>query len=334
MRRLKTILLFLLSLLFGGVVFVYVGNTIGWEAVLDSFKIFYTVQGLYIVVLSFLIAFLGGLRWKEILKDEGVKISLFKACKIYTAGFSILYLFPMIVFGSELFRASALERREKIGMDKALASVIIERILEWTINVLVILFGTLYFFFAVAKPSENLFIIILASFVFVLAIISFVYFYIFRKKSFVSKIVLKFNNGNYKENVLVRAEKILFDYFNIKNLNLWKGYLLSIIKILVMLFRVWLIIFFLGSILNFSESLSVLGFSFLSTLIPVPATFGVHELIQAFAFENLDIGLKISTAFTMALRAGDVIVSVLGFVLFFKVGYGFLRNKFLKDEKR
>ncbi|MDD3032925.1 MAG: lysylphosphatidylglycerol synthase transmembrane domain-containing protein [Candidatus Pacebacteria bacterium] len=330
MKAIKQGLLFLISILFGIAIFIYVGNIIGWDFILKSFTIFLDKEGFLIIFLSFLIAFLGGLRWKQIVKDEGAasdKISLFDYFKFYTAGFSIVYLFPIIIFGGEIFRATLLEQKAKIGWDKALASVAIERIVEWTINILVILFGTLYFFYRIAMPEGNILFIFIISIFLTLLLLAGVYFYVFRKKSFIKNMLLKMNKEDYKESLAIKTEKIVFDYFNIKNIGLWKGYFFSILKDLAMLLRVWVIIFFLGVNLDFMGSFSVLGFSFLSTLIPIPATLGTQELIQAFAFENLNIHLGVSSAFAMILRAGEVIVALTGFVLFFKAGYSFLKNK-------
>ena len=80
MKAIKQGLLFLISILFGIAIFIYVGNIIGWDFILKSFTIFLDKEGFLIIFLSFLIAFLGGLRWKQIVKDEGAasdKISLF-----------------------------------------------------------------------------------------------------------------------------------------------------------------------------------------------------------------------------------------------------------------
>lgn len=332
MRRIQKSFLFLLSILFGVAIFIYVGNTIGWNFILQSFEIFLNKEGFLIIFLSFFIAFLGGLRWKEIIRAEGVekdKVSLFDYFKFYTAGFSIVYLFPIIIFGSEIFRATLLEEKGKIGWDKALGSVIIERIVEWTVNILVIVFGTFYFFYKVAMPEGGVLFVFIASIVFVLALLGFVYFYVFRRKSFFKNLLLKMNKENYKESLALKTEKIVFEYFNFQNTRLWRGYFLSLAKDLAMLLRVWLIIYFLGVNLDFMSSFSVLGFSFLSTLIPIPATLGIQELIQAFAFENLNLRLGAASAFAMLLRAGEVVVALTGFVLFFKAGYSFFKNKIL-----
>ena len=52
----RTLLLFLLSILFGGIIFVYVGNTLA-DFILSSFKIFLNLEGFLIIILSFLLLF-------------------------------------------------------------------------------------------------------------------------------------------------------------------------------------------------------------------------------------------------------------------------------------
>ncbi len=314
----------LVSIIFGGIIFVYVGNTIGWDFILTGCKKFLSFEGVIIIALSFFIAFLGSLRWKKILKGEKIKEKdLFKT---YIGGFSLMYLFPMILFGSELFRASILKHRYKVNLDSALASVFIERILEWTINIIVIITGVLYFFYAIKKPTFNLGIIFAGTILITLIILIAVYFYIFKKKSFLRNILFKLK----KENIAVKVEQKVFEYFDVKNINLWEGYFLSFLKAMAMFLRVWIILYFLDSILPLREAYPILGFSFLSTLIPIPAALGVQELIQAFAFENLSIKTGISSVFSMLLRNGDIIVSLTGLVLFSKIGYDFL----FKNEKR
>ncbi|MFA7141977.1 MAG: lysylphosphatidylglycerol synthase transmembrane domain-containing protein [Candidatus Paceibacterota bacterium] len=320
----KILLLFLLSIIFGGILFFYVGNIIGFDFILNSFKVFLSLEGLIIIALSFLIAYLGALRWKKILGNE--KVSNKEIFKIYIGGFSLMYFFPMALLGSEFFRASLLKHKG-VKWENALASVFIERVVEWTVNIIVILIGVLYFFYAIQIPSQKFAMLFAGLILFALLILSFIYFYVFKKKSFLRKVLHK------EESLVLKVEKIVFNFFRLSNIDLWRSYFYSILKVLAMLLRVWLIILFLGKILLLNESFSILSFSFLSTLIPVPAALGVQELLQVFVFENLNISLMMSSMFSMLLRAGDVIVSVLGFVLFFKVIYDFLKRKFCKNEK-
>jgi len=324
----KNLLLLIFSLIVGTVVFIYVGNTIGWEAVWSSFDIFTKWNGCLIILISFLIVFISTIRWKEILKDQGaVNLNIWEVFKIYLGGFSVLYLFPIIILGSEIFRIYSIHEKCGVSLDKAVSSVVVERILEWTVKVLVIIAGVFYFFYAIATPSKDILIIFGLAFLIVLAMIVFVYMYILKKKTFVHKIIKKFNKEISEENIAVKAEKEIFEYFNFKNKNLWKGYILSLLGVVVMLLRVWLILIFLGGVVNVMSSVSILGFSYLSTIIPIPATLGFQELIQAFAFESLNLSAAMSTAFVMILRAGDVIISVVGLLLVFGLGVRFLKKK-------
>lgn len=322
----KNLIFLIISFIVGIIVFYYVGNTIGWSSVWSAFDIFTQWNGCLIVLISFLITFFSTIRWKEILKDQGVKnLSTREMFKIYLGGFSIVYLFPIIILGSEAFRAYSIHDRLKVPLDKAISSVIVERILEWTLNVLTIILGVFYFFYAVATPSPQILIIFGISFLVVLVALIFVYSYVLKKKSFVNTIVRKFNKELAEENIAARIEKEVFKYFRDKKV--WKGYLLSLLRVLVMLLRVWLIIVFLGGAINIMSATSILGFSYLSTIIPIPATLGFQELIQAFAFESLHLPAAMSTAFTMILRAGDLIVSIVGLFLVFSLGLKFLKNK-------
>ena len=334
MKRIsKNLLLLAVSLFVGFLMFFYVGDLIGWDSIWSSFSMFTTMNGFVVVLLSFLIVYISTIRWREILKDQGVKkINTWELFKIYLEGFSIVYLFPVIIMGSEAFRSYALKKNTNIGWEKSVSSIVIERILEWTVNVLVIFIGVLYFFYAIASPDMQTFCISLIFFIIISIIIIFVYTYIFKKKSFVRKIIKKFNKEE-KESVAIKIEQEVFKFFNFKSKKLWKGYFISLARALVMALRVWIIIFFLGEVINFMPTISILGFSYLSTLIPIPATLGSQDLIQAFVFGNLGFGTSMSAAFTMILRAGDVIVSIVGLFLIARTGFSFLRNKILENEK-
>jgi uncharacterized protein (TIRG00374 family) len=326
----KNLIFLILSLGVGFFAFYYVGNTVGWNSIWESFDIFTKWNGSLIVLISFLIAFISTIRWREILKDHGVKnLNLWEMFKIYLGGFSIMYLFPIIIMGGEIFRIYSIHDKLKVPLDKAVSSVIAERILEWTFNVLVILIGVCYFFYAIATPSTNLLIVFGLAFLIVLGILIFVYSYVFNKKTFIASIVKKFNKEITSENVAIKTEKEIFKYF--RNRKLWKGYFLSFLRVVVMLLRVWLIIFFLGGIVNVMSSVSILGFSYLSSIIPIPATLGSQEIIQAFAFDSLGLGAVMSTAFAMILRAGDLIISVAGLILVFGLGLRFLKKRFYEE---
>ncbi|MDD5098515.1 MAG: hypothetical protein PHD31_02255, partial [Candidatus Pacebacteria bacterium] len=128
-------------------------------------------------------------------------------------------------------------------------------------------------------------------------------------------------------------EKEVYEFFNLRNNAFRKGVFLSVLRALAMQARTWVLIFFLGSYLGFLPSLSVLGFTYISSLIPIPTSLGSHEALQFFAFKSLGIAVSMVAVFTMIIRAAEIIVSSVGMVFLIKSGFNLIGNKFLSYDK-
>lgn len=76
--------------------------------------------------------------------------------------------------------------------------------------------------------------------------------------------------------------------------------------------RAWLLMVFLGKSIGLLPAVSVLGFTYLALMIPIPAAFGSHEAIQAFGFNSLGLGVSNAPAFTMIIRGAEIIVALIG----------------------
>ncbi len=68
------------------------------------------------------------------------------------------------------------------------------------------------------------------------------------------------------------------------------------------------------------SALSILGFTYLAVMIPIPAALGSHEVIQTFAFNSLNLGAATATAFTMIIRGAELIVAFAGIIILFRLG--------------
>lgn len=335
----RNIFLVLLSFLFGIVIFVWLGKTTGWDKIIQAFQVFRGWQGIVIVAFSFLIAIIGNWRWSEILKDNQINIPFWRLFRSYLGGYAMMYLFPIIFLSGEIFRSIVVSKEEKVPMAKAASSVIIERILEWTVNLLVIFFGLFFFTFKFGiLPLEVLYIFgaALAGFAIV---IGYFYFKALRQKSIVIGFIKKFSRTKEitQGNSIVETENEIFKFFKFRKLPIYKGLLLSLLKAGIMLIRAWLLIFFLTGVnIGFPASLSVLGSTYFSTLIPIPTSLGSQEVIQAAAFISLNFEVSIAAAFTMIIRAGEIIVSLLGLAFLAKKGFNVMEEKFnnkINEEK-
>ena len=136
-----------------------------------------------------------------------------------------------------------------------------------------------------------------------------------------------FRNNN---NQPFETEKEIFNFFKLKKLAMWKGFGLSFLRAAIMYFRAWLLISFLGKNIGALSVLSILGFSYLATMIPIPTALGSHEAIQAFAFNSLGLGVSTAAAFTMIIRAAELFIALAGVIILFRLGIILLKNTLFK----
>lgn len=327
----RKFILFLFSFFIGFGLFVWVGKTIGWQEVKNAFLVFTGWQGLVIFGLTLLTALIGTLKWQEILKGEGVSVSFKKLLGPYLAGFSLMFLIPIVLLGGEIFRGYVLKEKDSVVWSKGMASVIIDRILEWTANLTVILFGILLFLYNIGLPPKNLILVFGGVFLVFAAATAFFYFKVSKKESIVKfclkMLGLKILN---EQNTFLEIEKVIFGFFRARKKSMWNAFSLSFLRAGVMWIRTWLLIMFLGKGIGWLPALSILGFSYLAVMIPIPTALGSHEAIQVFSFSSLGLAASSATAFTMIIRGAELILSLIGVVILFRLGSGLLKNALFK----
>jgi len=97
------------------------------------------------------------------------------------------------------------------------------------------------------------------------------------------------------------------------------------------LMRIWLLALFLGEVVSIVTSLPLLAFFYLGAGVPIPASLGVHETVQTFAFTQLGLNPGTATAFSMILRGAELFLALLGSVALVKIGWNVFR-KILLDK--
>jgi uncharacterized protein (TIRG00374 family) len=172
----KKILLFLISLFIGVGIFIWIGKIVGWQEIKNAFLVFSGWKGAVIFGLTLLIAALGTLKWQVILEGENIKVSFKDLLGPYLIGLAVMFLAPILLGGGEVLRGYDLKRKTGITFPKAMSSIIIDRILEWTVNLTVIFLGALFFLYEIGLPPKNLLIIFGGVFLIFLAVIILFYF--------------------------------------------------------------------------------------------------------------------------------------------------------------
>jgi len=331
----KKLFLFLISLFVGIGIFLWIGKTVGWQEIKSALLIFTGFHGIVIFIFTFLIMMLGAWRWQEILIAQNVRVSFFDFFKSFLAGFSVMFLAPVLLWAGEVFRGYILRRKNKVSWTQVMTSVFIDRVLEWTVNLIVIVLGSLYFLYKIGLPSRNLLIIFGTVFsVFFLAI-SYFYFKVLKRESIIHFLfkISGFKNSK-KDNALFETEKQIFDFFRWENKKLQKTLTISFLRAGAMLLRAWVLIIFLGKNIGLLSSLSILGFTYLASMIPIPTSLGSHEAIQSFAFSSLGLNVSTATVFTMIIRAAELLFALAGLVIVLKTGVVFIKNLFFKKIEK
>jgi len=328
----KKLLLLLISFLIGIGLFIWVGKMVGWQEIKMAFSVFTGWKGLVIFGLTFLIMLFGIWEWKVILKGKGINISFWELFRPYLAGYSIMYLASIVLVGREAFRSYVLKRKNSVPWPKSIASTIIDRILDFTIELVFIFFGIIFFLLLVGFPPKNLAMIFGGVFLISVIGTSFSYFKISKRESiakfFIGIFIPKYRN----DHTPLHVEHEIFNFFKIKNRYMWKGFGLTFLEKLVKLLRTWLLILFLGKKISLLPVVSILGFSYLAMMIPIPANLGSHEAVQALVFNSLGLGANIGAVFTMISRGAELIFVLLGAFFFFRLGARLLGDSFLKKN--
>lgn len=323
----RTFLFFLISLALGLALFAWAISFIGWPAVREAFTIFWGWQGMVVLGLTAFALAVGNWRWKEILKEKDVRISFWELSKSYLAGFSVMFLAPVILFGGEVFRTYALKKKNGIAWRKGISSVFVDRILEFTTNLLVIISAIIIFFLVNGFPSPKLATIFLGVPIFFGGIIFVFYFKAFKKESllrFLFKLLgLRPDNS---PNGILNVESEVFDFFKKNKKPVLKVFGLSFLRSGLIYLRAVFLISFLGVKLSWLPALSIIGFNYLALMIPIPAALGSHELIQASVFRYFGSGGAPAAAFAMMVRGAELILALLGILFLFKLGAGIFKG--------
>lgn len=324
--------LFLFSLLVGAGLFFWVAKNVGWLEIKKALLLFTGWHALTIFLLTVLMTLIGTWKWKEIIKGLNSNIPFWTLWPVYLAGYSVRYLAPVVIIGAEIFQGKILKDKNNIPWPKSMASIIIDRIMEWTTNLVVIFFGVIFFLLAIGLPPLKIGIIG-GAFLLVLAILlAFFYFKNFKKESIADEFLKLFGKKSLGQPMEIEEE--MFNFFKPNNKKMWQGFGLSFLRGFVILVRTWLLIFFLGESIGPLPAISILGFYHLSLILPIPAALGIHEAAQTFAFNSLGLGLGAATAFTMIIRAAEIILSLLGLLILFRLSTELIVDVFLKKIQR
>jgi len=324
----KKIIFFLIPLFIGIGIFIWIIKITGWNQIVKLFFTFTGWSGLIILGLTFLVVLTGIWKWRVILRSQGVKLPFKKLMTSYLGCFALTYLAPATFFAGETFRSYYIKQKEQnLSWEKTISSIFLDKIMDFSVMLVSVIVGVLYFLFKIGLPPKNLSIILGAILILFTAAILFFYLKCYKKQSIVKFVLNIVGIKNLKEDhIALGVEKEIFEFFH-RRIYFTEVVLLALLRNVFLWARHFSLIVFLGGSVGILGSLSALGFTYLVSLIPIPALLGSHEAIQTFVFLKLGMTESMGTAFAMLLRSADLIISFLGIIILCRFGYKFIHKK-------
>ena len=323
---------FILSLVGGLLVFWLVTEKVGWADIVKPLFLLQPWQILSIIAVSLLMVWVNILCWSYVVTQLGHKISGRRLWDVWLAGFALNYLTPAALIGGEGIMVAGLKQKiPKLSVAESFISTIILRLLNLAVTIFTIVLGLAIFLGRVSSLSEDIANIFILVIVVLSSAIWFFYHHSSRGQSMIAWLLMLLEKlfKIDKESAL-EIERQILRFFHKNNKALWRALGLTTLAILVNMFRLFLIILFLGKLPSLAQLLIVLAFMHLAYIVALPATLGSLELAESFAFDLLGLGGHLGSAFSIVLRAAELFLTLLGLLFFGKMWLAFNR-KLLKN---
>lgn len=313
----------------GLVLFIALLSTIGIDMVLS---VFIKAQWIWLIpylVVSFLIIMTLVLRWFLIITSHGYDVSLTHLFVVNAAGFATGYLSPFPLTGGEGARAFFLGKRV-MPHEEALSTVIIDKSINETMNVVFSVIGVMLLLLAITIPGSVL--LFVASSICLIALVLVLFYYrVLKGKGFILPI-LKFLGIFHKgfllkyEKKMIETERCISRFFRKDRKTFLLTIALSLISWIFMFAEYKLLLLAFGYDTNLATIFLVIAVVAIAYITPVPAALGVLEGGQAALFSFTRMRTSDGVALGIIVRARDLVLTGIGLLYMINYGLTFRRK--------
>ncbi|MCL5010751.1 MAG: flippase-like domain-containing protein [Patescibacteria group bacterium] len=322
----KRFLKFILSLAIGLIVFLVILYKTGFDDLQRAWGLFFNWQGLMLAVLVFLSAFVGIWKWKAIIKATGYDCSWSDLTHLWLSSFAVGYLTPLTVVGGEMLRIYAANKKcPHLPLEKNIASVFADRILNATVLFFLLFIGFVVFAWRGYGFASLLNISFLAVFGLILFALFLFYFKKLKKESVVEWVLRFFGVkkdrllGAKNGQIALGAEAEIFSFFSGRSMVFWRTVGLTVLYYAIWWLMAFILFVALIGRFDFLGSFVVFAFVNLAGLTPLPANLGALELGGGLAFSNLGFGFANGVVFAIVFRAAYLLLCLASVYSFVKI---------------
>jgi uncharacterized protein (TIRG00374 family) len=310
MKRKNKRILFIVSVLAGFAIFSYMlcQN-------LAVFDILSKISYIYLIpffILSYFIFFIHVLRWKVITKCHNVKISIWRLLIYKVAGYSVSYITPSANLGGEALRGM-LMKQDKVKLHVGLSTVIIDKYIEFTANLIVGIIGFFLFLLDVTLTRNTIIVSVLALGASAVALYL-LYLRISRGQPAISLLFRPFKSKSMKagRKHLEKSEKLMAKFFENNTKSMLYAFGLSFICYFVMFLEYYFMLLAFGLSGSYVQIFAVFSVIAISYLMPVPAGLGFLEAGQFGVFTFMALNPLIGIGISLIIRIRELVVVAVG----------------------
>ncbi len=281
----------------------------------DALKRLQFWQILTLLGINLIIYLLITLRWWLIVRAEKKNISFLSllATRVAVFGVSYFTLGPQV--GGEPLQVLYLERRYGMTYTRATSTVVMDKLLEFLANFILLSLGlTAVFEAGILSTNDGSSLLSLIGLIILLLLPPIHIIFLYKGKYPVSAVLRKFSN-NKVVRFIAASERMAGTFCRRHLSSLMAAVFVSMLAALGMVSEFFLITSFLGIPLSFWQTIAAWTAGWLAFLVPVPGGLGALEASQVFAFGAFGISAASAIGVTLLIRARDILIGGVGLLL-------------------
>ena len=322
------------SIVFGIVLFAFILNLVGTDKILQSLGKL-TLPEFFILLAIFLVYwFILFIRLDRVLKTRiKIKVRKRKLMLLRAVEYAISYITPSARLAGEPVIAYLMKEDLDVPYSKGIATVIIIRLMEFTIGILFLLAGLIYLFLEYSNMLSGTISLILIS-IAVIYVVFIALFYIksAKRRGFFTMLFKPFSKlwgkSSKFHSGMIKVEDEIADFMKNNRKEFYISLFLTFIANIFYFGMFKLLLFYLGvSNASLMDVLVIFALGVFAYLIPTPAGLGTLEGTMAFAFYTMRLGTSKGVAFGLVQRALELVIVVIGLIAFLYFTLKISKNK-------
>ncbi|MCK4968076.1 MAG: flippase-like domain-containing protein [Candidatus Aenigmarchaeota archaeon] len=315
-KKQKSFYLFWISLALGLIILLILFLTADWRTILSKLLLLTAFEFVIIFSIRFSIFLIGVWQWSRVLRSYHYHVSLADLLISSLAERCVTFFTPILYVGGEGVKAYTIKKIAKVPMKEGLASVIVQRVIEFGTIFLFLLLSGIYLIIQ-NSPISWLVAVLLGAFILFLLFVILLYAgfinlsIFFKKKKNMGKINKIFTK-------IIEFKDVVIQFFKTNRGVFLNNSLFALLTIFLYLIQFKLIFYFLGYQVSWTGIIAIYIITTIVGFIPIPGALGTYEGSAILIFSALGLTSSLALTFTLINRATFLIIISFGLLTLFQ----------------